>query len=165
MKLKGRIHRLGFVVLRNNEWCAVYAGGTTNVYMNPATVHGWIKKQVVSWMNKRNEMWWWRWVNWILFIATSKERNKKWQTKWPTSKFETSTKVSCVYQKYRKMEVWVLLGVQFVGHVSCLWWDRVCDICKFRSARTSIKEVISALPCGIFCFTVKKFQVRESQDQ
>ena len=48
--------------------------------------------------------------------------------------------------KYRKkIEAWASLGVQFVGHMSCLWWDGVCDICKFRPARTGIKWVISAL--------------------
>ena len=35
------------------------------------------------------------------------------------------------YREYRKMETWALLGVQFVGYASCLWWDRVCNICKF----------------------------------
>ena len=30
--------------------------------------------------------------------------------------------------------------MQFVGLVSRLWWDGVCDVCKFRSARTGIKE-------------------------
>ena len=49
-KLKGRTCRLllpmsqrGFVVQRDNKRCAVYAGGTADVYMNPATVPGWIK--------------------------------------------------------------------------------------------------------------------------
>ena len=37
------------------------------------------------------------------------------------------------------------MEVQFVGHASRLWWDGVCDICKFRLARTGIKGVISAL--------------------
>ena len=53
-KLKCRTLRLlppmsqpGFVVQRDNEWHAVYAGRTADVYMNPATVSGWIKK------------WWW----------------------------------------------------------------------------------------------------------
>ena len=50
VKLKGRPRRLlslmsqpGFVIQRDNEWHAVYAGGTADVYMNPATVHSWIK--------------------------------------------------------------------------------------------------------------------------
>ena len=49
--LKGRTHRLlppmsqpKFVVQRDNEWRAVYASRTADVYMNPATVPGWIKK-------------------------------------------------------------------------------------------------------------------------
>ena len=46
------------------------------------------------------------------------------------------------YRKYRKTEAWASLGVQFVGHASHLWWDRVGDICKFRSARTCIKEAL-----------------------
>ena len=52
------------------------------------------------------------------------------------------------YRKYRKTEAWALLGVQFVGHAFRLWWDGVCNICKFWSARTSIKE---ALWGGAFC--------------
>ena len=60
--------------------------------------------------------------------------------------------VLCVEcQNYRKKsEAWVFLGVQFIGHASRLWWDGVCDIYKFRPARTDIKGVISALlllPC------------------
>ena len=35
------------------------------------------KKQVVSQTNERNEMWQWSCVNWIPFIATSKERKKQ----------------------------------------------------------------------------------------
>ena len=34
------------------------------------------------------------------------------------------------------------MRVQFVGHASRLWWDGVCNICKFRSARTGIKEAL-----------------------
>ena len=50
------------------------------------------------------------------------------------------------YRMYRKRtEAWVFLGVQFVGHSSHLWWDGVCDICKFQPAWTGIKGVISAL--------------------
>ena len=41
---------------RDNELCVVYAGRTADVYVNPATVPGWIKKGVVSRMNERNEM-------------------------------------------------------------------------------------------------------------
>ena len=46
------------------------------------------------------------------------------------------------YQNYRKTEVRASLGVQFVGHAFLLWSDRVCNICKFRSARTGIKEAL-----------------------
>ena len=52
VKLKGRTRRLlppmsqpGFIVQRDNERPAVYAGGTADVYMNPATIHGWIKNR------------------------------------------------------------------------------------------------------------------------
>ena len=57
------------------------------------------------------------------------------------------------YRKYRKTEAWASVGVKFVGHASRLWWDGVCDKCKFRSARTGIKE---ALWGGVFgCFTAE----------
>ena len=46
------------------------------------------------------------------------------------------------YRKYRKTEAWASLGVQFIGHASRLWWDGVCNICKFWSARTGIKEAL-----------------------
>ena len=36
--------------------------------------------------------------------------------------------LSIEYQKYKEMEAWASLGVQFVGHVSCLWWNGVCDM-------------------------------------
>ena len=62
------------------------------------------------------------------------------------------------------------LEVQFVGYVSCLWWDRVCDICKFRPARNGIKEVISALlllhlllHSRIMQTSVLTWQVREKE--
>ena len=88
-----------------------------------------------------------KWDNeavWIEFLSTPKERNKKLQAKWPTSKFEKWCE--CVlhveYRKYRKTEAWPSLGMQFVSHVSCLWWDGVCNICKFHTAWTSIKEAL-----------------------
>ena len=34
------------------------------------------------------------------------------------------------------------LGVQLEGHASRLWWDGVCNKCKFRSAKTDIKEAL-----------------------
>ena len=76
-----------------------------------------------------------------------KERSKKWWAHWLTSKFKTSANMSCMWsaRSIEKTEAWASLGVQFVGHASCLWWDRVCDICKFQPARTGIKGVISAL--------------------
>ena len=47
VKLKGRTRRLlplmsqpGLVVQRDNEWHAVYADGTADVYVNSAIVHG-----------------------------------------------------------------------------------------------------------------------------
>ena len=49
VKLKGRLlplmSQLGFVVQRDNKWHAVYAGRTADVYVNPATIHGWIKNR------------------------------------------------------------------------------------------------------------------------
>ena len=65
VKLKGRTRRLlplmsqpGCVVQRDNKWRAVYTGGTADIYMNSATVHSRIKKkQVVSRVNERNEIW------------------------------------------------------------------------------------------------------------
>ena len=30
----------GFVIQRDNEWHAVYAGATANIYVNPVTIHG-----------------------------------------------------------------------------------------------------------------------------
>ena len=77
------------------------------------------------------------------------------------------------YRKYRKTEARGSLGVQFVGYTSRLWWDRVYDICKFRSARTGIKkEVISALRGRIFLLhrkivqtSVLTWQVRERKKQ
>ena len=102
--------------------------------------------------NEGNEMWQQSCVDWIPFIATpkgkkKKERSKKWHVKWPTSKFKTSANVPCAWTpgSIEKMEVWVSLGVLFVGHMSCLWLDGVWDICKFRPAKTVIKEVILAL--------------------
>ena len=49
-------NELWFVVQRDNEWHAVYAGRTADVYVNLAKIPGWIKKQVVSRINERNEM-------------------------------------------------------------------------------------------------------------
>ena len=77
-----------------------------------------------------------------------KERSKKWQAKWPTSKFKMSMNVSCMWSAesiVKKTEAWASSEVQFVDHTSHLWWDGVCDICKFQPARTGIKGVISAL--------------------
>ena len=54
------------------------------------------KKQVVNWVNKRNEMWQKSCVNWIPLIRSPKERNKNWWAKWPTSKFENGVNVPCV---------------------------------------------------------------------
>ena len=62
------------------------------------------KKQVVSQINERNEMWQHSCVEWFPFIATpkgrkegrKKERNE-WQAKLPTSKFKTSVNVSYVW--------------------------------------------------------------------
>ena len=52
VKLKGKTHSLlllmsqpGFIVQRDSEWHAVYAGKTADVYVNPPTVHGWIKNR------------------------------------------------------------------------------------------------------------------------
>ena len=52
VKLKSRTHRLlppmsqpRFVVQRDNEWRAVYAGETANVYINSTPVHGWTKNR------------------------------------------------------------------------------------------------------------------------
>ena len=69
-----------FIVQRHNEWHAVYAGRTADVYMNSATVPGLMKKQMVSGMNKRNEMWQRSCVDWIPFITTPKGRKKEGRT-------------------------------------------------------------------------------------
>ena len=135
-KFKGRtswllspISQPGFVVQRDNE-CAVYAGRKANVYMDPATIPSWIKN------------WWWaRW--------TPKGRKKEARSEMACFKVQNKCNVSCVLsarsiEKNRSM-TWVSSGVQFVGHASRLWWDRVCDICKFRPATTGMKGVISAL--------------------
>ena len=46
------------------------------------------------------------------------------------------------HRKYEKTEAWASLGSHFVGHASRVWWDGVCNICKFQSARTGIKEAL-----------------------
>ena len=74
-------------------------------------------------------------VNWIPFIATPKERNKKWRAKWPTLKFKIGMNVSCVPEVQKKTEARASLGMQFVGPASCL-------ICKFQSARNRYKRSI-----------------------
>ena len=65
-----------------------------------------------------------------------------------------------------------VVGVQFVGHASHLWWDRVCDICKFWSARTSIKEALwgGALValqqnCANQCIDAASERKKQTQDQ
>ena len=83
MKLKGRTHRLlpltshpgvrhskrrwvTCCICRWNSWCLCE-------FSNCPWLH---KKQVVSWVNERNEIWQWCCVNWIPFIATrSDEQN------------------------------------------------------------------------------------------
>ena len=37
--------QLGFIIQRDNEWRVVYAGRKADVYMNPATVTGWIQNR------------------------------------------------------------------------------------------------------------------------
>ena len=59
--------QLDFIVQRDNEWGAVYAGQIADIYMNPATVHSWIKNR-----------WWVEWTRekkcdkeavWIEFLS------------------------------------------------------------------------------------------------
>ena len=103
VKLKGRTNRLlppmsqSRVRHSKGQWvmCCICRQNSQRlcVFSN----HPWMdKKQAVSRVNKRNEMWQWSCVNWIPFIATPIERNKKWQAKWPTSKFKNGTNVSYV---------------------------------------------------------------------
>ena len=148
MKLKGRTHRLlspmsqlGFVVQRRVVCCICRQNSRC---LCESSNHLLLdKKQMVSQPNERNEMWQRSCVNWIPFIATPKERSKKWWAKWPTSNdYECVLRVE--YQKHRKNQAWVSLGLQLVGHVSHLWWDRVCDICKFWPGRSNLSIVVVA---------------------
>ena len=82
VKLKGRTRRLlppmsqaEFVVRRDNAWRAVYAGGTGDVFVNPATVHSWIKKN----------RWWAEWTKemkcdneavWIEFLSSQHQKKE-----------------------------------------------------------------------------------------
>ena len=43
--------QLGFVVQRDNEWRAVYAGGTADVYVNPKKPGGELNQQE-KWNNE-----------------------------------------------------------------------------------------------------------------
>ena len=60
VKLKGRTRRLlplmsqpGFVVQTDNKWHAAYAGRLANVYVNLATIPGWIKNRCwAGWMRE-----------------------------------------------------------------------------------------------------------------
>ena len=83
------------------------------------------KKQVVSQTNKRK-----------LCELNSFHSNTK-------RKQEVTSKMA--YLKVQNERECVLCGVQFVGNTSRLWWDGVCDICKFQPARTGTKGAISAL--------------------
>ena len=165
MKLKGRTCKLlplmsrpEFVVQRDNEYICCICRQNSQCLHESSNCHWLDKKQVVGWTNKRNEMWQWSYVNWIPFIATPKERKKQeMMSKMAYLKFRNESKsdLHVEYQKYRKkMGAWASLEVRFLGHMSRLWWDGVCNICEFRPARTGIKEVISALLCSICCFTV-----------
>ena len=115
MKFKGRACRLlpqmsqpGFVVQRD-EWHAVYAGRTADVYMNPATLPSRVKKQVVSWTNKRNVIRQQGCMDWIPFIATpkgKKEERKKQEVTGRMAYLKIQNERECVlrveYQKCRK---------------------------------------------------------------
>ena len=146
----------GFVFQRENEWYAVYASRTADIYVNPATVPGWIKKTG----GEPDE--WKKWnVTTKLCGLNSfhtntkrkegrKEGRKKQEVMCEMAYLKVQNEHECVLrlecQKYRKkLEAWASLEVQFVGHASCLRWDGVCDISRFQSARTLIKGVISAL--------------------
>ena len=67
------------------------------------------KKQVVSRMNERNEMWQWSCVEWIPFIATPKEREKearrdKRNCLPQSSKRECECVLYVEFRKYRKKQ-------------------------------------------------------------
>ena len=88
-------------------------------------------------------------VDLIPFIATPKGRKKAAKSD-EGKGLPQSSKWAQMYLVWsagsiEKMEAWASLEVQFVGHASRLWWDGVCDIGKFRPARTGIKGVILAL--------------------
>ena len=68
-------------------WNAVYAGRIADVYVNLATIPGWIKKTD----GEPDE-----WKKWNV-ITKMCGMNKKWQAKWPTLKFKTSVNISCVW--------------------------------------------------------------------
>ena len=149
MKLKGRTCRLlslisqpGFVIQRD-KWRAVYAGRTANIYVNSAIIRGWIKTG-----GEPSE-----WEKWNVITKLcelnffhSNTKRKKQEVTSKMAYLKVWKWCECVlrveYWKYRKTEAWASLEMQFVGHASHLWWDGVCDICKFQSARTGIKEAL-----------------------
>ena len=132
VKLKGRTHRLlppmsQSVSCLKRQWVEFCICRQNSRHLHEFRNRPQLdRNKVVNRMNERNEMWQRSGVNWIPFIATPKERNKKRRAKSSASKFEYGRNVSCVSStgSIEKTEAWVSLGVQFVGHTSCLWWDR-----------------------------------------
>ena len=131
VKLKGRTCRLlspmsqlGFIVQRDHEWRAV-------IYKNSAIVHGWIKiKEVVNRVTTK--------LCELNSFHSNTER-KKQEVMSKMAYLEVQKWCECIlhvdYRKYRKMEAWALLGVQFVGPASRL-------ICKLRLAKNQYKRCI-----------------------
>ena len=129
MKLKGRTYRLlplvsqlEFVIQRDNVACCICRQNSQRLRESSNRTR-LDKKQVVSRMNERNEIWQRSCVDWIPFIATPK-RSKKWQVKWPISKFKTSTNVSCIK--------WLRVAAAFIkrrmADKTKGWDDKVTDV-------------------------------------
>ena len=156
VKLKGRTHRLlllmsqlRFIIQRDNE-CVLYMQAEQLTFSGSCNCLWLYKKQVVSQMNERNEIWQWSCVDWNPFIATPEGRRKearhyKWNGQ-PQSSKQVWMCLTCgVLEVYKKSEACASFRVQFIGHASRICWDGVCNICRFQTARISIKGVISAL--------------------
>ena len=112
-------HNLQTAASDELTWVVIQRHSEQLMFVNLATIPRLDKKQVVSQVNERNEMWQRSCVELIPFIAAPKEEWKKQEVTREMAYFKVQNKRKCVLriecQKYRKkMEAWESLGVQFL---------------------------------------------------
>ena len=61
----------------------------------------------------------------------------------PQSSKQAQTCLVCMMPTDWK--IWPFLELQFIRHLSCVWWDKICNIFKFGLIKTSIKRGICQL--------------------